>query len=213
MDKSQTKLLLGLATGGVLATSGFLAYDTLFASADKVDGKGGLDARYITCNAAAGAKTDSKAFKGDDGKQYKGDVKATLPSEYAKSDGKFVKYDGKIYKTDGKKYDTIPAVTGEAKSFKGDDGKYLYTDGVSPVKTDATATSLIKYDGKIYTKGDKALAISGPVYIYNDLEIVCTTDGRAIPMDVANDAVAVLQLTPTSGATTATPTTSPINPL
>ena len=209
MEKSQTKFLLGIAAGGIAVGAGFVVYDKLKASADKSDSSK-IDARYISCNAAS-ASTTSTAFKGDDGKQYKGDAKATLPVEYTKTDGKFVKYDGKIYKTDGKTYTAPQATSGDAKSFKTDDGKYLYSDGVNPVKIDASATSLVKYDGKIYNKADKALAVSGPVYVYNDKKVVCTTDGRAIPMDVANEAVTVLQLTPITTTTTqASPSTSVI---
>lgn len=207
MDKSQTKFLLGIVTGGVAIGAGYFAYDQLKASADKSDGSK-MDARYISCNAAS-ANSASTAFKGDDGKQYKGDAKATLPTEYTKSDGKFVKYDGKIFKTDGKTYDASPLVSGEAKAFKNDDGKYLYTDGKDPVKITTTATSLVKYDGKIYGKEDKALAVSGPVYVYQDKKVVCTTDGRAIPMDVANDAVTVLQLNPVSVTSVTSPAATP----
>ena len=195
MEKSQTKLLLGIAAGGVAVAAGFMIYDQVKTSADTAS-KGGvvtkLDARYIGCKAAD-AKGGSVAFKGDDGKYYKGDSKKALSANLIKDDGKYVKYDGKIFKTDGNKYDAKPPLAADAKAFKNDDGKYLFSDGSNGVIV-TDSKSLYKYDGKIFAKGDKALSVSGPVYVVNNNSVICTTDGQAITIDIAKEATAVLEL-------------------
>lgn len=194
MEKSQTNLLLGIAAGGVAVAAGFIIYDQLGISADTLS-KGvvtKLDARYIGCSAAD-AKNSQVAFKGDDGKYYKGDSKKSLTTDLIKDDGKYVKYDGKIFKTDGNKYDAKPALAGDAKSFKNDDGKYLYSDGKGGAIT-TDSKSLYKFDGKIFAKEDKSLSVSGPVYVVNNNSVICTRDGQAITIDIAKEATAVFEL-------------------
>ena len=200
MEKSQTNLLIGLAVGSLAVGGGVFAYSKLGVSADGTSKlpllRGSLDGRNITCTAAT-TKSDSKGIKGDDGTLYQGDKKLLLDTVNVKDDADYIKYDGKIFKSDGKKYDAKPVVTADQKTFKNDDGKYLLSDGKSvAVATNFTGT-LVKADGKIYQKGDKALASNGPVFVINGQEIICTTDGRAVPLAADGKGIKVLELTPT----------------
>jgi len=196
---SQGKFLLGLAAGGIAVGSGFVIYSQAKVSAGSKTGltpltKNTIDARYVTCNAA-NSKNDSKGLKGDDGLYYQGDKKAVLSSVDIKDDAKYIKTDGKIFKTDSVKYDAKPTVTGDAKVYKNDDGKYLKSDGKSVATVAVDSKSLIKVDGKIYSKGDKSLSSTGPVYVVDGAELVCTTDGRALALS-SDTKVTVLDLTP-----------------
>lgn len=196
---AQGKFLLGLATGGIAVGGGFLVYDQAKISAGGKTGltpltKNTIDARYVTCNAA-NSKTDSKGLKGDDGLYYQGEKKAVLAAVDIKNDADYVKTDGKIYKTDGIKYDAKPALTGDTKAYKNDSGKYLKSDGKSVATAPTDSKSLVKVDGKIYSKGDKALSANGPVYIVDGTELICTTSGTALPLS-SDTKVTVLDLTP-----------------
>jgi len=196
---TQRKLLLGIAAGTVVAGGGYLAYSMMKASAGSKTGltpltKNTIDARYITCDAAT-AKNDAKGVKSDDGLYYSGEKKALLATVDVKDDAKYIKTDGKIYKTDGIKYDAKPAVTDGGKAYKNDDGKFLKSDGKAIATVPTTSTSLAKVDGKIYSKGDKALSSNGPVYVVNGTELICTDDGRALPLS-SDTKTTVLNLTP-----------------
>ncbi|MEI6498508.1 MAG: hypothetical protein WCO23_00950 [bacterium] len=191
MDKPQTKFLIGLAAGTIAASGAFLSYNSVKFSADEVksDSKAICDSKTL--------KADTKAIKGDDGKYYKSDVKASLNKDDIKTDAKIIKYDGKIYQTDGIKYDAKPELTEDGKIFKSDE-KYLKTDGKNYATLDTSKididAKLLKVDGKIVAKSDELLKSDGKVFLLDNETIVCNSEGTPVFVDVANDATVIIQL-------------------